>query len=323
MSTRDFRTPDSYYAERVTRDMVEGFLSERGFHNIHDERKFHGKVESQTIHATSPDSKNLVIKVRLCWRRRKSNDTYSAAQIMPKITNNDWEGSLLNKFQHEMNQGVTHTLFIQRESDTTVSHAALIPQHSILEIWCAQRDASIALIKSGKLGRRKKNHAMNGSSPTLWLYDEHAPEVNKALREHPGVLDLLHLEPVQQIDANGLDDTYDDLLGFDDSLLGSDGGPKTTTKKSYVKRDPNVRKAVIVRAQGICERNGCGTGRDYSGFLDVHHILGVGKSDRVYNCVALCPNCHREAHAAPEQEQINAALLDYSMQFKSQATDQC
>jgi len=24
MSTRNFRTPDSYYAERVTRDMIEG-----------------------------------------------------------------------------------------------------------------------------------------------------------------------------------------------------------------------------------------------------------------------------------------------------------
>ncbi|MBI1912953.1 MAG: HNH endonuclease [Deltaproteobacteria bacterium] len=321
MSTRDFRTPESYYAERVTRDLIEGFLSERGFNNIRDERKFHGKVESQTIHATSPEGKSLVIKVRLCWRRQKSNDTYSAAQIMPKITNNDWEGSLQDKFQHEINQGVTHTLFIQRESDKIISHAALIPQNSLLEIWCAQRDASIALIKSGKL-RRKKNHAMNGSSPTLWLYDERAPEVNKALWEHPGALDLLRLETVQRNNSNGHDDTYDDLLGYDNSLLGNDGGPKITAMRSYVKRDPNVRKAVIARAQGKCERNGCGTSRDYSGFLDVHHILGVGKSDRVYNCVALCPNCHREAHAAPEQAQINAVLLDYAMQFKSQVPDQ-
>ena len=319
MTQREFRSVESHYAEQVTRDMVEGFLIERDFSNVRDMRKLHGKVQSQTIHAKSPDGNNVVMKVRLCWRRRKPTDTYSAAQIMPKIKNDDWEGSLKSKFQHEIGEGVTHTLFIQRERDT-FSHAALIPQGEIVEIWCAQRDASKTLIAAGKLSR-KKNHAMNGSSPTLWLYDEKAPEVNNALWGHPGVLDLLKFETIRQESPNGRDDTFDDLLGFDDSLLGSDGQPKITIKKSYVKRDPNVRRTVIVRARGKCEKTGCGACRDYSGFLDVHHILGIGKSDRVYNCVALCPNCHREAHASPNQEQINAALLDYAMQYKTQATD--
>ncbi|MBU9434829.1 HNH endonuclease [Burkholderia multivorans] len=28
----------------------------------------------------------------------------------------------------------------------------------------------------------------------------------------------------------------------------------------------------------------------------MHHILGVEKGDRIWNCVALCPNCHRDTH---------------------------
>jgi len=321
MSPREFRTPESHYAEQVTRNMIEGFLMERGFSDVHDVRKMHGTVESQTISATSPSGKKLVMRVRLCWRRRNPKDTYSAAQILPKVKDGDWEGTLYNKINHEIDGGVTHTLFIQREQHT-FSYAAMIPLENLVEIWCAQRDASIALIQAGKLGKKKKNHAMNGSSPTLWLHDDNAPEVNHALWGHPKVVDLVQLPTVQQKNTNGHDDTYDDLLGFDDSLLGSDGGQKLTGKKSFVKRDPKVRKAVIVRADGKCEKDGCGTHRDYEGFFDVHHILGVGKSDRVYNCVALCPNCHREAHTSPDQEQINALLLDYAMQFKSPAKDQ-
>ena len=319
MSPRDFRSPESYYAEHITRDIIEGFLIERGFSNVRDERKFHGNVESQTIHATSPSGKMTVMRVRLCWRRRNPNDTYSAAQLLPKIINNDWEGTLHNKVKHEIDEGVTHTLFIQREYET-ISYAALIPQTELVKIWCAQRDASKGLIAAGKLGRRTKNHAMNGSSPTIWLHDEKAPEVNKALWGHSGVLNLMSFKVTQPEISENHDDTYDDLPGGDYSLLGSDGSPIIICKKSNVKRDPRVRKAVVLRAQGKCERVECGISHNYPGFLDVHHILGIGKSDRVWNCVALCPNCHREAHASPDQEEINAALLKFALHYKSQAT---
>ncbi len=314
MCPRAFRTPESYNAEHITRGMIESFLIERGFSNVKDERKFHGKVESQTIHATTPDGEKVVIKVRLCWRRQNPNNTNSAAQILPKIKNNDWEGTLNKKVNHEISEGVTHTLFIQREQDT-FSHAALVPQKDLVSIWCSQRDASAALISAGKLGR-KKNHAMNGSSPTLWLYDKKAPEVNNALWEHHGVLDLLKTNVIPPKFPADQDDTYDDLPRIDYSQLGSDDGLVRKCEKSFVKRDPRVRKAVMDRAKGKCENPECGNNRDYPGFLDVHHILGVGKSDRVYNCVALCPNCHREAHVSPEQEQINAKLLNFAKKYK-------
>jgi len=115
--------------------------------------------------------------------------------------------------------------------------------------------------------------------------------------------------------AEPLDDTYNDL-GVDSSLLGSDGTPRFERKGSGVKRDPAVRREVIRRATNGCERASCADNRRYSGFLDVHHILGVEKSDRVWTCVALCPNCHRDAHYAPACEALNTELLEFASQFR-------
>jgi 5-methylcytosine-specific restriction protein A len=44
--------------------------------------------------------------------------------------------------------------------------------------------------------------------------------------------------------------------------------------------------------------------------------LGVEKSDRVWTCVALCPNCHRDAHFAPDCEAINKRLSKYAKRFR-------
>jgi 5-methylcytosine-specific restriction protein A len=118
-------------------------------------------------------------------------------------------------------------------------------------------------------------------------------------------------------EKTGLDDTFDDMPGLDYSLLGSDGALVVGSVRSYVKRDQRVRTAVLKRAGGRCEREGCGAGRGYPGFLDVHHVLGAEKGDRVWNCVSVCPNCHRDAHAAPNRDQINASLLDLAMRFKN------
>lgn len=112
------------------------------------------------------------------------------------------------------------------------------------------------------------------------------------------------------------DDSFDDLPGVDSSKFGSDDAPKKMHTVSGVKRDPRVRREVIKRSKRVCERSGCGEKRNYPGFIDVHHILGAAKSDRVWNCVALCPNCHREAHYAPDRYRINKQLLQFATQFK-------
>lgn len=93
-------------------------------------------------------------------------------------------------------------------------------------------------------------------------------------------------------------------------------GRSPTIWRSMVKRDRRVRAEVLKRAEGVCEREGCQHTREWAGFLDVHHILGADKSDRAWNCVALCPNCHREAHYSPEHGAINADLLAYASAFR-------
>lgn len=117
-----------------------------------------------------------------------------------------------------------------------------------------------------------------------------------------------------------LDDTLDDLqIPYDFSALGSDGGLSYMVMKSHVPRDPRVRQKVIERATSGCERESCSDTRKYPGFLDVHHILGVQNSDRYWNCVALCPNCHREAHRSPDKDRINEELLNFASKYESKS----
>lgn len=68
------------------------------------------------------------------------------------------------------------------------------------------------------------------------------------------------------------------------------------------RRNPDVVAAVLARAKGICE--GCLKPApfirrtDNSPFLEVHHRKQLADQghDTVANAIALCPNCHRNAH---------------------------
>lgn len=199
VQTRGFRKPESYEAERRTRDMLGDFLSSRGLSIVSDKRERNG----QTIVARTREGGRLMMRVRLCWRRdigtRGSNRmrTFSAAQLLAKIKNGDWEGTIREKVKRERSHGVTHILVVQSE-EKSIIYAALIPLSELLPIWIAQRDISDRLIKQHRLGSIRNNHAMNGSSPTLWLQDDRVPwakEVAAALWNHPGVRDLAKLEP--------------------------------------------------------------------------------------------------------------------------------
>lgn len=114
--------------------------------------------------------------------------------------------------------------------------------------------------------------------------------------------------------TGNVDDTYADLWGNDVSLFGSDGAGRSIGQTSFVKRDLRVRSVVLARAAGKCER--CQAARSFAGFLDVHHILGAETSDRVWNCVAICPNCHRDTHFDPDRNKINSLLLEWAMKFR-------
>lgn len=311
-NVRDFRKPESYEAEQRSRDLVKPFLESRGFQVAADERKVTGTAQSQTVTAVSASGQEIRIRVRLCWRKeRETSLLFSAAQLRAHFVDGDWDKTLKQLDQAYYKDGITHVLFFQR-AGTIVPHAALVPTSELASILRKQGQVSDKLIREGRMGRIKKNHAMNGGSPTIWLMDNRTPDaclVANVLWQWPGVQDLAKLPIVNSGAEVGVDDTLDDISPPDYSLLGADGAKRNVTKRSGVKRDPRVRIAVVERSQGRCERPSCAVAASYRGFLDVHHILGAEVSDRVWNCVALCPNCHRDAHFAPNCEAINDELL--------------
>lgn len=77
-------------------------------------------------------------------------------------------------------------------------------------------------------------------------------------------------------------------------------------------RDPEVRAYAIKRAHGKCEYCHRAPFNTPNGepFLEVHHVkqLADGGPDTVDNAVALCPNCHREAHFGTEKDAITKKL---------------
>src|SRR5436309_3346601 len=219
MRNREFRSYESHEAENITRNMLPDFLHSRGFRSVRDKRKLHGATESQVIHATSSNGEHLTMRVKLCWRPRTNKKTYSAVQLLAKIKNGDWEGSLQQFVDRARQDGTTHFLLVQRENQE-ITFAALVPISELLKVWWAQHDLSQSLIAKGKLGRRKKNHAMNGSSPTLWLHDPETPLIATALWDHPGVLDLVSIEQINVDDKQEIDETYDDIPGLDYRLFG-------------------------------------------------------------------------------------------------------
>ncbi|EJQ5570163.1 HNH endonuclease [Escherichia coli] len=67
------------------------------------------------------------------------------------------------------------------------------------------------------------------------------------------------------------------------------------------KRSPYVVAEVLLRANGKWQSCRCDAPflkEDGTPFLEVHHIewLSKGGEDSVENAIALCPNCHRQAH---------------------------
>lgn len=316
MAKRAFRTDASIAAEESTRGRVESLLTSHGFTVTGREWTQTGSAIIQVVEAHLGDGPPMRVHVRLCWRRdgRNANEQlYSAAQLRARLDDDDWEKTLASVVARHVREGHTHVLLVQ-DSQQGFVLAALVPSAEIAPIWQRQRAVSDDLLSRGLAGKQTKNHAANGNSPTLWLQDDrHAatPAVAQVLWEWPGVVNILALPVTMPVIDT---DTMDDLPVGD---IGRDAGEREQTIRSGYPRDPKVRDEVRRRAAGRCELDGCGTGRDYPGFLDVHHILGVEVSDRTWTCVALCPNCHREAHFAPDRDAINAALAVFAAKFRA------
>jgi 5-methylcytosine-specific restriction enzyme A len=89
-----------------------------------------------------------------------------------------------------------------------------------------------------------------------------------------------------------------------------EGTPTTVSVTTTVFiRNPTIRANALLQAKGVC--GGCGkfapfNRTDGSPFLEVHHKipLAEGGKDEAINTVALCPNCHREAHFGAEWQKF-------------------
>lgn len=88
-----------------------------------------------------------------------------------------------------------------------------------------------------------------------------------------------------------------------------------TIRKSTngMSRDESVKAYTRYRANGRCDL--CGlrapfVGKDNQPFLECHHIIFVANKgpDRIYNTVALCPNCHRKMHNLKRKEDKDKLL---------------
>jgi len=101
-----------------------------------------------------------------------------------------------------------------------------------------------------------------------------------------------------------------------DENAGSDRPEKRSSEVTQYDRDQNVVRAVLQRANGLCDgcRRESGFIRKSTGepYLEVHHIkfLSDGGPDRAWNAVALCPNCHRRCHYADDREAFNDSLYE-------------
>ncbi|MFW2447955.1 MAG: HNH endonuclease [Qipengyuania pacifica] len=320
MASRQFRSAESIAGERQTRDAVISLLARHGFAELREDRTQRGTAITQIIDGRSPEGEGIKLHVRLCWRRDGRNareDSYSAAQLRAKLVDDDWQNTLDFIVDRAADAEISHALFVQGGRDG-ITMVAMVPIDQIPAIWQRQREVSEDVIARGHTGRWRKNHAENGSSPTIWLQDDRWPAthvVADVLWNWAGVVNVLAL-PTSEHKAF-VDDSFDDLP-IDPQRLGRDQGKRVKAVRSGYPRDPKVRAAVLERADGNCERLGCSESRPFAGFLDVHHILGVGLSDRVWSCVALCPNCHREAHFAPDRDAINRQLQEFAASFESQ-----
>jgi 5-methylcytosine-specific restriction protein A len=317
MAERAFRTEQSIAAEVATRGRIEPLLERHGLTVTGRSGRQSGTAITQVIEARRGDGPQMRIHVRLCWRRdgrNASEHLYSAAQLRARLDEGGWEQTLANVAARHERDGYTHLLLVQ-DSPEGFALAALIPSADIPAIWARQREVSADLLARGLMGRQTKNHATNGASPTIYLQDdrqEHTPAVAQVVWEWPGVINVLALPKVSSREPDS--DTLDDLPDAD-AELGRDGAERAQRMRSGYPRDRHVRAAVRERAGGRCERDDCGEHRPYAAFLDVHHILGVEVSDRIWTCVALCPNCHREAHFSPERDAINEALGIFAARF--------
>ncbi len=299
MSPRAFRGQESLSHERETRDLLPRHLRSLGMTEVADSRSRGG----QSIRFRLPTGAEVAARVKLCWRRDDTGRdgarlaSYSATQLIARVKDGNWIESLKLKLERERASGTTHFLIAQREGKR-FPLAALVPLTAVLPIWILQRDLSEELIAAGAIGKRRKNHAMNGHSPTLWLQDDRGGErVAEALWTYPGVHDLsIAVSGVAFV--AGPDEVQQPTMYLE-------GSTRRVSVNAY-ERDRRARRACIRHYGTDCVVCGFRFGDVYGalaeGHIHVHHLRPLAASGGEY-CVnpitdlrPVCANCHSVIH---------------------------
>ena len=104
------------------------------------------------------------------------------------------------------------------------------------------------------------------------------------------------------------------------------GNEKPASKEStssVYERDPMVKGWVLANSGGKCEC--CGNPAPFETekgpYLEVHHLLQLafGGPDTIHNCVAVCPNCHRNLHYGKDAGERVADLTSRISRLKGGA----
>lgn len=118
-------------------------------------------------------------------------------------------------------------------------------------------------------------------------------------------------------DLDSLENTVQKLRirGFKSPPKGQPNPLRTQCTSERIPRDPAVKAWVLETAKGDCEMcklPGPFVTVDGENFLEVHHVrwLSQNGSDTITNAVALCPNCHREAHYGSDPKEFIRILLE-------------
>jgi len=104
-------------------------------------------------------------------------------------------------------------------------------------------------------------------------------------------------------------------LGILQSPKGNKRPKSITIETKVYERKPEIVAWILDNAKGICE--GCNMPspfnrhKDSSPYLEVHHVrqLSHDGEDTIYNAVALCPNCHKEAHFGVKRNEFTEKLF--------------
>ncbi len=130
------------------------------------------------------------------------------------------------------------------------------------------------------------------------------------------VFDLVNIDAVSSGDDDEVRDVGDasvDLIELRraayDAARPVAGSRLSDAVRTIYQRSATIKQYILARAKGECE--GCGSPAPFirpngDGYLEPHHIRRVsdGGPDDPKAVIALCPNCHREAHFGIRREQL-------------------